>query len=171
MSAPRRKYLTSPGQMLLITWCFHATQENGFLIAFPASRSRMGNSWPHRFHQLSRERRHDDGAGQTDLRIMASLAAFGCRPSRCSLDWPAPETLHIGGSYAPGRVVLEELELRQGIIARTEQLAGGLVVGPVLEPEAVGAAPARPEVRDQLVDLRLLLEPARDIPPPAPRPS
>jgi hypothetical protein len=60
--------------------------------------------------------------------------------------------------------VLDQLELGQGIIACPQQLAGGLVVGPVLEPEAIGLAPARPKERDQLVDLRLLLEPARDIP-------
>jgi hypothetical protein len=65
---------------------------------------------------------------------------------------------------AAGRVVLDRLELGQGIIARPQQLADGLEVGPVLEPEAVGATPARPEERDQLVDLRLLLQPARDIP-------
>jgi hypothetical protein len=60
--------------------------------------------------------------------------------------------------------VLHQLELGLGIVARPEQLAGSLVVGPVLEPEAVGLAPSRPEERDQLVNLRLLLEPARDVP-------
>ena len=60
--------------------------------------------------------------------------------------------------------MLDQLELGLDAIARAEQLARCLVVGPVLEPEAVGLAPARPEERDQLVDLRLLLEPARDIP-------
>jgi hypothetical protein len=69
--------------------------------------------------------------------------------------------------HAAGRVVLDQLELGLGVIARPQQLAGGPVVGPVLEPEAVGLAPARPKERDQLVDLRRLLEPARDILAPA----
>ena len=60
--------------------------------------------------------------------------------------------------------MLDQLELGQRVIACPKQLAGRLVVGPVLEPEAVGLAPARPEEGDQLVDLSLLLEPARDIP-------
>jgi hypothetical protein len=67
--------------------------------------------------------------------------------------------------------VLDQLELRLRVIARAEELSGGLVVRPVLEPEAVGLAPARPEERDQLVKLRLLLEPARDIPAAALAPS
>jgi hypothetical protein len=60
--------------------------------------------------------------------------------------------------------MFDQLELGLRVIGRAQQLAGGPVVGPVLEPEAVGLAPARPEERNQLVDLRLLLEPARDIP-------
>jgi hypothetical protein len=60
--------------------------------------------------------------------------------------------------------MLEELELGLGVIACPQQLASGLVVGPVLEAEAVGAASPGPEERDQLVDLRLLLEATRDIP-------
>jgi hypothetical protein len=66
--------------------------------------------------------------------------------------------------HAPGRVVLDQLELGQSIIACAQQLTGRPVVGPVLEPEAVGLAASRAEERDQLIDLRLLLEPARDIP-------
>ena len=58
--------------------------------------------------------------------------------------------------------MLDQLELGQRVIARAEELSVRLVVGPVLEPEAIGLAPARPEERDQLVDLHLLLEPARD---------
>ena len=94
------------------------------------------------------------------------------RPARELLD-AVQVDLHRAGDrlgdgadldHAPGRVVLDQLELGLRVIACPEQLAGGLVVGPVLEPEAVGLAPARPEERDQLVDLRLLLEPARDIP-------
>jgi hypothetical protein len=69
--------------------------------------------------------------------------------------------------HAPGRIVLDQLELGLRVIACPQQLARGLVVGPVLEPETVGLAPARPKERDQLVDLGLLLEPARDIPPAA----
>ena len=63
--------------------------------------------------------------------------------------------------------MLHQLKLGLRVIACPQQLAGGLVVGPILEPKAVGLAPACPKERDQLVDLRLLLQPARDIPPPA----
>ncbi len=65
---------------------------------------------------------------------------------------------------AARRIALDQLMLGQGIIACPQQLPGGLTVGPVLEPEAVDLAPSRPKERDQLVDLRLLLEAACDIP-------
>ena len=45
--------------------------------------------------------------------------------------------------HAPRRVVLDQLEWGHGIIACPEQLTGGLILGPVLEPEAVGFAPSR----------------------------
>jgi hypothetical protein len=54
---------------------------------------------------------------------------------------------------APGRVVLD---LDQGSIARAEELSVRPVVGPILEPEAVGLAPSCAEERDQLVHLRRL---------------
>ena len=58
--------------------------------------------------------------------------------------------------HAPGQIMLHQLELGLNVITCAEQLTGRLIISPVLEPEAVGAAPSRPKERDQLVDLRLL---------------
>jgi hypothetical protein len=64
--------------------------------------------------------------------------------------------------------VLHQLELDLRVIACPQQLAGRIIIGPVLEAEAVGLAPACPEERDQLVmvapgrnDLGRELRPAR----------
>ena len=47
--------------------------------------------------------------------------------------------------------MLDQLEPSLRVIAGAEELAGGL--RPVPEADAVGAPPARPKERDQLVDL------------------